>query len=194
MFSQKCASTLRPTDSRNGKIQSFQNLGAKRVISQSTQFCPPDHQSWWSGGLCCSHTIPHLYPLWVQTSTRPCNGPHKPWSAWTSAGPRFRQILSGRQTGCEWNLEALRYAWFVRLLLPCQRWSAVSVPGAGRFRRQSHRKLPCCGLQIVNTKIKIGELDCNSLLYLDAPDVANYMYNLIEYALLREEVRTDSRN
>ena len=51
-----------------------------------------------------------------------------------------------------------------------------------------------CGLQIVNTKIKIGELDCNSLLYLDAPDVANYMYNLIEYALLREEVRTDSRN
>ena len=48
--------------------------------------------------------------------------------------------------------------------------------------------------QTLNTKIKIGELDCNSLLYLDAPDVANYMYNLIEYALLREEVRTDSRN
>ena len=78
MFSQKCASTLRPTDSRNSKIQSFQNLGAKRVISQSTQFCPPSHQSWWSGGLCCSHTIIlHLCLRSGQISTRPCNGPHK---------------------------------------------------------------------------------------------------------------------
>ena len=56
-------------------VEGFRNL---KYVSQSTQFCPPSHQSWWSGGLCCSHTIIlHLCLRSGQISTRPCNGPHK---------------------------------------------------------------------------------------------------------------------
>lgn len=99
MFSQKCASTLRPTDSRNSKIQSFQNLGAKRVISQSTQFCPPSHQSWWSGGLCCSHTIIlHLCLRSGQISTRPCNGPHK---RKRQTSPRIKKAAISRRAAVQ---------------------------------------------------------------------------------------------
>lgn len=39
--------------------------------------------------------------------------------------------------------------------------------------------------------IEIGSVDCNKLFYLDDPEVAKLVYNLIEYALLREELRRE---
>ncbi len=48
-------------------------------------------------------------------------------------------------------------------------------------------------LEVQDAVIKLGKCDCNKLLYLDDVDVADFMYALIEYALLREEVRRDKK-
>ena len=45
------------------------------------------------------------------------------------------------------------------------------------------------GLRVTSSGIYIGRLDRNKTFYLDDNDVSEFVYNLIEYALLREEVR-----
>ena len=45
------------------------------------------------------------------------------------------------------------------------------------------------GLSVCSSTIHIGRGDANKILYLDDADVSELAYNLIEYALLREEVR-----
>lgn len=49
------------------------------------------------------------------------------------------------------------------------------------------------GLKVTKSGIEIGMIDCSKLLYLDDRETSELMYNLIEYALLREEVRRDKR-
>lgn len=45
------------------------------------------------------------------------------------------------------------------------------------------------GLKVNSSDIELGELNINKILFLDDKDVSEFVYNLIEYALLREEVR-----
>lgn len=45
------------------------------------------------------------------------------------------------------------------------------------------------GVYVVDDKIMLGEIDNSKLIYLDDVEVAEFIYNLIEYALLRENVR-----
>lgn len=45
------------------------------------------------------------------------------------------------------------------------------------------------GLVVNSSGIELGVVDMNKVLFLDATDVSGFVYNLIEYALLREEVR-----
>lgn len=45
------------------------------------------------------------------------------------------------------------------------------------------------GVSVTNNKIMLGEIDNSKLIYLDDSSVAEFVYNLIEYALLREAVR-----
>lgn len=49
------------------------------------------------------------------------------------------------------------------------------------------------GLKVVSSKIVLGEIDRNKLFFLDDEDISQLIYNLIEYALLREEVRRKKR-
>ena len=44
-------------------------------------------------------------------------------------------------------------------------------------------------VKVTDGSIELGVLHINKLLYLDNPETANFIYRLIEYALLREEVR-----
>ena len=48
-------------------------------------------------------------------------------------------------------------------------------------------------LKVSNAVIELGELHSNKILYLDDYEVSAFIYNLIEYALLREEVRRDAK-
>lgn len=48
-------------------------------------------------------------------------------------------------------------------------------------------------LIVSDTGIKLGMLHTDKLLYLDDREVSEFAYQLIEYALLREEVRRDSK-
>ena len=48
-------------------------------------------------------------------------------------------------------------------------------------------------IAIQSDKIMIGYLQDNSLLYLDDPKVSDLIYNFIEYALLREEMRKKAK-
>lgn len=48
-------------------------------------------------------------------------------------------------------------------------------------------------LKITNGNIQLGAIKKNKILYLDDSDMTNFIYNLIDYALLREEVRTHKR-
>lgn len=45
------------------------------------------------------------------------------------------------------------------------------------------------GLKVNSSKIILGEIDRNKLFYLDDEDISQLIYNIIEYALLRDEVR-----
>ncbi len=54
------------------------------------------------------------------------------------------------------------------------------------------RKYGDC-LNVSDTGIELGSLHNNKVLYLDDKEVSQFMYNLIEYALLREEVRRDAK-
>ncbi len=45
------------------------------------------------------------------------------------------------------------------------------------------------GLSVSSSVIYIGEIQTNKVLYLDDKDIAALVYNFIEYAILREEVR-----
>lgn len=45
------------------------------------------------------------------------------------------------------------------------------------------------GLKVSSSGIELGTIDVNKILFLDDSDVSELVYNLIEYALLREEVR-----
>lgn len=45
------------------------------------------------------------------------------------------------------------------------------------------------GLKVDSQGIKLGTIDINKVLFFDDSDVSEFVYNLIEYALLREEVR-----
>lgn len=47
-------------------------------------------------------------------------------------------------------------------------------------------------LSIASNIIQLGKIDANKVLYLDSKDVAQLLYNFIEYALIREEVRKTS--
>ncbi len=49
------------------------------------------------------------------------------------------------------------------------------------------------GLKLLSTYILLGNLSTNKLLYLDDEEVAELVYNLIEYALLRDEVRKSKK-
>lgn len=48
-------------------------------------------------------------------------------------------------------------------------------------------------LSVASNVISLGEIDSDRILYLDNPDVAQMIYNFIEYALIREEVRNNSK-
>ena len=48
-------------------------------------------------------------------------------------------------------------------------------------------------LKVSNEKIELGSLPMDKSFYLDDDEVSNFVYRLIEYALLREEVRRDKR-
>jgi hypothetical protein len=48
-------------------------------------------------------------------------------------------------------------------------------------------------LKVSNEKIELGSLPMDKSVYLDDNEVSNFVYRLIEYALLREEVRRDKR-
>ena len=48
-------------------------------------------------------------------------------------------------------------------------------------------------LKVASSNIYLGDISINKLLYLDDYDVAKLIYNLIEYALLREEVRNNKK-
>ena len=45
------------------------------------------------------------------------------------------------------------------------------------------------GLSVSSSVIYIGEIQTNKVLYHDDKDIAALVYNFIEYAILREEVR-----
>lgn len=47
----------------------------------------------------------------------------------------------------------------------------------------------CDGLKVDSSKIVLGEIDRNKLFFLDNEDISHLTYNIIEYALLRDEVR-----
>ena len=49
------------------------------------------------------------------------------------------------------------------------------------------------GLSVDSNVILLGEIDADKILFLDDPDVAQMIYNFIEYALIREEVRKNSK-
>lgn len=49
------------------------------------------------------------------------------------------------------------------------------------------------GLSVDFNVISLGEIDADKILYLDDSDVAQMIYNFIEYALIREEVRKNSK-
>lgn len=49
------------------------------------------------------------------------------------------------------------------------------------------------GVTLRYEDIVLGTIDMDKILYLDEKDVSEFIYNLIEYALLREEVRRDKR-
>ena len=49
-------------------------------------------------------------------------------------------------------------------------------------------------LKISDVGIELGKLRIDKLLYLDDKEVSEFAYKLIEYALLREEVRRDKKN
>lgn len=48
-------------------------------------------------------------------------------------------------------------------------------------------------LKVSDDKIELGSLPVDQLFYLDNEEVSDFVYRLIEYALLREEVRRDKR-
>ena len=48
-------------------------------------------------------------------------------------------------------------------------------------------------LKVSDEKIELGSLPMDKSFYLDDNEVSNFVYRLIEYALLREEVRRDKR-
>lgn len=48
-------------------------------------------------------------------------------------------------------------------------------------------------LNISDRGVELGILHTNKLLFLDDKEVSVFVYKLIEYALLREEVRRDKR-
>lgn len=50
------------------------------------------------------------------------------------------------------------------------------------------------GLKISSSKILLGEINTNKVFCLDDEDIARFVYNLIEYALLRDELRIEKRN
>lgn len=50
-----------------------------------------------------------------------------------------------------------------------------------------------CSLLVNDNSIQLGEIEINKLLYLDDMVVAEFIYKLIEYALLREELRREKR-
>ena len=45
------------------------------------------------------------------------------------------------------------------------------------------------GLKVSAAGIELGKVYNNKVMYIDDEDVAQLVYNLIEYALLRDEVR-----
>lgn len=45
------------------------------------------------------------------------------------------------------------------------------------------------GLIVNSSGIELGTIDVDKVLFLDDSDVSKLVYNFIEYALLREEVR-----
>lgn len=49
-------------------------------------------------------------------------------------------------------------------------------------------------LKVSDEKIELGSLPMDRLFHLDDEEVSNFVYRLIEYALLREEVRRDKRS
>lgn len=49
-------------------------------------------------------------------------------------------------------------------------------------------------LNVSDKGVELGILHTNKLLFLDDKEVYEFVYKLIEYALLREEVRRDKRN
>ena len=49
------------------------------------------------------------------------------------------------------------------------------------------------GLRVGSYGIELGTINIDKLLYLDDNDVFEMIYNFIEYALLREEVRRRKR-
>jgi hypothetical protein len=42
---------------------------------------------------------------------------------------------------------------------------------------------------VSNDKIYLGKIDANKNIYLDSNDVSEFLFNIIEYALLRDEYR-----
>lgn len=49
-------------------------------------------------------------------------------------------------------------------------------------------------MNVSDKGVEIGILHINKLLFLDDKEVSEFVYKLIEYALLREDVRRDKRN
>ena len=49
------------------------------------------------------------------------------------------------------------------------------------------------GLRVKSANIILGTIENNRILYLDDSDVSSFIYNLIEYALLRDEARKNQK-
>ncbi len=46
-------------------------------------------------------------------------------------------------------------------------------------------------LKIEKNRVFLGELDMNELKYVDSPDMMNFIFNMIKYALVRDEFRAE---
>lgn len=49
--------------------------------------------------------------------------------------------------------------------------------------------LKSSNIKEINGKLELGKISCNRLLYIDSSEVSEFIYNIIEYGILREEFR-----
>lgn len=70
---------------------------------------------------------------------------------------------------------------------------AVGHQGSGKAAELKKLIFEKCPALIHEDKIQLGSISLNRLLYLDESDVCDFIYNLINYALLRDEYRSSVR-